>query len=270
MPDDTVTPEEALHVLGTCLTEDERTELVSIRHQLSEDIDWKDLVASMKGELLCVMDGVIIEGNCSKVRPFDVLRNTEQNYLYGDHENVDTRKRFVMLLLIKKLLGALKQGVKKDLDAIVGDLLDYEVETKLKSIADGTLFEEDGIELTAVVTPQADGTTCFHVHKTVRKIAADGKGRKFDVLQTRCRSCGEDIGKPRVCGSPSRVTFKDPNICRHEEAEWKEGEEGQTAICFDCGDVTPNPGKYKWVEVGLEPLGDDPAQDVMEVIIPHA
>jgi len=46
MQDDLVTPEEALHVLGTCLTEDEKEELVSIRHQISDEIDWKDLVGS--------------------------------------------------------------------------------------------------------------------------------------------------------------------------------------------------------------------------------
>lgn len=270
MPDDVVTPNEAAHVLGTCLTEDEKEELVSIRHQLSEDIDWKELVSSMKAELLCSMDGVILDGTCSQVIPFEVLRDTEQDYLYGDHENVDTRKRFVMLLLIRKLLGALKQSVKKDLDGIIDDLLDYEVETKLKSIADGTSSGEDEVELTAIVTPLPNGAICFHTQKTVRKIPADGKTRKFDMLQTRCRSCGENIGKPRVCGSPFKAPCKNPGVCKHTEAEWKEGEEGHTAICFECGGVAPDPGKYKWADVGLEPLGDDPTQDMMEVIIPHA
>ncbi len=272
MQDDMVSPAEALHVLGTCLTEDEREELVSIRHQLSEEIDWKDLVSSMKAEFLCLIDGVIIDGNCSKVIPFELLRDTEQDYLYGDHENVDTRKRFVMLLLIKKLLGALKQSVKKDLDGILEDILDFEVEDELKSIAEGREVEAQGeLDVNAVVTPQADGTIkCFHTHKTVRKIPADGKDRKLDVLQTQCRQCGDDIGKPRVCGNPFRGVSKDPKVCKHEEAEWKEGEEGQTAICYDCGEAAPNPGKYRWSAVGLEPLGDDPAQDIMEVIIPHA
>ena len=272
MRDDAVTPEEALHVLGTCLTEDERGELVSIRHQISEEIDWKDLVASMKAELLCLIDGVILEGNASEVIPFELLRETEQDFLYGDHENVDTRKRFVMLLLIRKLLAALKQDVKKDLDGIVEDALDFEVETELKAIVEGEhLAPDEEVELNAIVTPQGDGTTkCFHTHKTVRKIPADGKGRRLDVLQTQCRSCGEDIGKPRVCGSPFKGSSKDPKACQHDEAEWKEGEEGQTAICYDCGEVAPNPTKYKWAEVGLEPFGDDPAQDELEVIIPHA
>ncbi len=270
MTDDLVTPEEALHVLGTCLTEDEKEELVSIRHQISGAVDWGDLVASMKSELLCLIDGVILEGNCARSIPFDALRDTEQDYLYGDHENVDTRKRFVMLLLIKKLLGALKQNVKKDLDAIVDDLLDYEVETELKSIVDGVPFEDDEIELAAIITPTEDGTTCFHTHKTVRKLPANGKGRKLDVLQTQCRRCGEDIGKPRVCGSPFKATSKDPKICKHEEAEWKEGKEGKVAICFECGEEAPDPGKYKWSMVGLEPYGDDPSEDELEVIIPHA
>ena len=272
MLDDVVTPEEALHVLGTCLTEDERVELVSIRHQLSDEIDWKDLVASMKAEFLWLMDGVIIEGNCSEVIPFELLRETEQDYLYGDHENVDTRKKFVMLLLIKKLLGALKQSVRKDLDEILEDILDFEVEDELKSIAEGReLGAEDELDVVAVVAPQPDGTIeCFHTHKTVRKIPADGKGRKLDVLQTQCRRCGEDLGKPRVCGSPFKDAPKDPKKCQHEEAEWKEGEEGQTAICFGCGGVAPNPAKYKWATVGLEPFGDDPETDELEVIIPHA
>jgi len=271
MQDDIVTPDEALHVLGTCLTEDEKEELVSIRHQLSDEIDWKDLVSSMKAEFLCLIDGVILQGNSSEVIPFELLRETEQDYLYGDHENVDTRKRFVMLLLIKKLLGALKQDVKKDLDGIVEDVLDYEVEEELKSIASGDEVDDEVIDVTAVVTPQEDGTvSCHHVHKTVRKIPADGKGRKLDVLQTQCRRCGEAIGKPRVCGSSFKDASKDPKVCKHDEAEWKEGEEGQTAICYDCGEVAPNPTKYKWADVGLEPFGDDPAQDELEVIIPHA
>lgn len=272
MQDDSVSPEEAMHVLGTCLTEDERSELVAIRHQLSEEIDWKDLVSSMKAEFLCLMDGVILDGNCSQVIPFELLRETEKDYLYGDHENVDTRKRFVMLLLIKKLLGALKQNVKKDLDEILEDVLDFEVEDELKAISEGReLGAEDELDVVAVVIPQTDGTIkCFHTHKTVRKIPADGKGRKLDVLQTQCRNCGEDVGKPRVCGSPFKGTSKDPKKCQHEEAEWKEGEEGQVAICFDCGEPAPNPGKYKWAEVGLEPYGDDPSTDELEVIIPHA
>ncbi len=272
MQDDTVTPLEALHVLGTCLTEDERGELVSIRHQLSEEIDWKDLVSSMKAEFLYLMDGVIIDGNCSKVIPFELLRETEKDCLYGDHENVDTRKRFVMLLLIKKLLGALKQSVRKDLDEILEDILDFEVEDELKSIAEGReLGAGDELEVVAVVTPQANGTVkCFHTHKTVRKIPADGRKRKLDVLQTQCRQCGEDVGKPRVCGSPFKGVSKDPKACKHDEAEWKEGEEGKIAICFDCGEPSPNPGKYKWADVGLEPFGDDPETDTLEVIIPHA
>ena len=271
MRDNLVTPEEAMHVLGTCLTEDERSELVAIRHQLSDEINWKDLVSSMKAEFLCLMDGVIIDGNCSQVIPFELLRETEKDYLYGDHENVDTRKKFVMLLLIKKLLGALKQNVKKDLDEILEDVLEFEVETKLQSIASGEEVEDEEITLNAVVMPLEDGNVkCFHTHKTIRKLPADGKGRKLDVLQTRCSRCGEDIGKPRVCGSPFKGTSKDPKKCQHEEAEWKEGEEGETAICFDCGEPAPNPGKYKWAAVGLEPYGDDPADDELEVIIPHA
>ena len=54
------------------------------------------------------------------------------------------------------------------------------------------------------------------------------------------------------------------------DTEWKEGEEGQTAICFECEEVAPDPGKYKWGAVGLEPYGDDPETDTLEVIIPHA
>lgn len=267
MRDDTITKSDALHVLGTCLTEDEREELVSIRHQISEHVDWKDLVASMKAELLCLMDGLILEGTSCRRNPFEQLRDTEQDYLYGDHENVDTRKRFVMLLLIKKLLGALKQDVKKNLDDIVDGVLDYEEESELKAIVEGEPEEE--VQLTAVVTFDEDGEVCLHTHKLVRKIPADGKGRKLDVLQTQCRRCGENIGKPRICGGPFKGT-KDATSCRHEEAEWKDGEEGQTAICFECGEVAPNPGKYKWSAVGLEPYGDDPDTDELEVIIPRA
>ena len=259
---------EALHVLGTCLTEDEKDELVSIRHQLSSAIDWKDLVSSMKAELLCLIDGVILSGNCSSKIPYDQLRETEQDFLYGDHENVDTRKRFVMLLLIKKLLGGLKQEVKKSLDELIEEVLDYETEESLKNIVDSG-GEDDIVELSAIITPQEDGTPCAHQSKTIRKLPADGKTRKMDVLQTRCRDCGEDVGKPRVCGGPFRSLPKDPKDCRHPEAEWKEGEEGQTAICYDCQGVCDNPGKYKWESVGLEPFGDDPAEDELEVIIPH-
>jgi hypothetical protein len=273
MQDDLVTPEEALHVLGTCLTEDEKEELVSIRHQISDEIDWKDLVGSVMSEFLCLMDGVILEGNSSEVIPFELLRETEQDYLYGDHENVDTRKKFVMLLLIKKLLGALKQDVNKSLDSILENILDYEVESELNSIANGEEVDDgDGVvELSAIVSLGEDGSVaCSHVHKTVRKLPADGKKRKLDVLQTECRSCGEPLGKPRVCGSPFKSASKNPKVCKHDEAEWKEGEEGQTAICFDCGGVAPDPGKYKWATVGLEPYGDDPETDELEVIIPHA
>ncbi len=271
MQDDPVTPEEALHVLGTCLTGDERGELVSIRHQISDEIEWKDLVASMKAELLCLMDGVILEGNCSKVIPFEMLRETEKDFLYGTHENVDTRKRFVMLLLISKLLNALKQDVKKSLNDIVEDVLDYEVESELKAIASGEEVEEGTLNLTAVITPQEDGASgeCLHIHKTVRKIPANGRGRKQDVLQTLCRRCDAKLGKPRVCGSPFRNNLKDPGKCECTEAEWKEGEEGRTAICYECGQVSTNPTKYRWSEVGLEPYGDDPELDCMEVVIPH-
>jgi hypothetical protein len=260
---------EALYVLGTCLTEDEKEELVAIRHQLSEKIDWGNLVSSMKAELMCLIDGVISDGTCSREIPFDHLRETEQDFLNGEHDNGDTRKRFVMLLLIKKLLGALKQDVGKTLDRIVEDTLDYEDEVALKRVVDQGA--EDEVEVSAVIAPQEDGTICFHLHKTVRKIPADGKTRKVDVLQTQCRKCGEDIGKPRICRShrfsDSATTPVSPKTCQHSEAEWEEGSEGQKAICFDCGEEAPDPGKYKWADVGLEPYGDVPDEDELEVII---
>jgi hypothetical protein len=270
MQSETIAPEEASHVLGTCLTEDEREELVAIRHQLSESIDWGDLVNTIKAEMLGVLDGVILDGVCSRTNPFEKLEDTEQDFLYGDHENVDIRKRFVMLLLFRKLLGGLKQNVRKNLDALVQEALDYETESQLKAIVAGEDPDEDEVELSAIIVPDEEGEVCAHLRKTVRKIPADGKKQKYDILQTQCRACGENVGQPRVCGSYDVTVSKDPADCQHTEAEWKEGEEGKTAICYDCGGVAPNPGKYQWSSVGLEPLGDNPDDDEMETIIDHA
>ncbi len=262
--EDRVAPEEALHVLGTCLTEDDKDELVSIRHQLSEGIDWKDLVGSTRAELLVLIDGVINDGHCATGIPFEDLQETEQDFLSGDHENGDIRKRFVMLLLIRKLLSALKQDVKRDLDSIVKDAIEYELEVELKAIADG---EEP--ELTAVVTMKPADGNCKHVVQTVRKILADGKKQKLDMLQSLCRDCGEPVGKPRVCGNSLNKGTKDSKNCRHEDAEWEEGSEGKVAICFDCGQPVPNPDKFKWRAVGLEVYGDNPELDELEIIIPR-
>jgi hypothetical protein len=269
---ETITPEDALEVLGTRLTEDEKEELVSIRHQLSERINWGELISTVQAELVSYLDGTILNGITSSgmgPAPFDALHTTEQDFLYGDHSNGELRKRFILLLLAKKLLGGLKQVVGGELTEILRDMLDYEEEDWYRTILNADSGNRSyGDVVRAVIRPDADGQICDHTHKIIRRVRGVGRKRKFDAFQAECARCGVPIGKPRVIAGKKLVRVADSATCAHREAAWKEGEEGQVAICGDCNEIAPDPGKYRWASAGLEPYGDDPEQDTVEVIIP--
>lgn len=114
--------EAAEELLTSSLTQEEVGRLMGIRHELNAHLMWKRL-AELSLHLLqskVLRPALIEETDMAKRVPFLELFKGEQEFLQGDgnSKKANLRKTFVMLKLLKKLLGALKTGVNRELEAI--------------------------------------------------------------------------------------------------------------------------------------------------------
>ena len=118
--------------------------------------------------------------------------------------------------------------------------------------------EEDGVfrhDVVAEVDISPVGVGCRdgrHPHTIVQWKRVDGDMRQL----TQCRDCKQILED--ILGTGQR---KDAKTCPHKGAEWVPGQEGSNARCTGCGDPIENPETFEWIEVGLEPFGDDPSKD---------
>ena len=278
MKTDRLSPEEATDLINSSLTEEDLTDLVGIKNDINANIQWGKVTDQAFGQILKSLEAVILKGGQGLVKrtPLESLFPRDRALLEtGDKAQI--RKHYVLLLLMKKLLGALKTRTKQTLAEIPH--LSFEEEYG----AMVALEDEEPEETERVVGFRCDdpetipflsslyseeGGICKHLSTTVRQVkASKWPALSCDQLHTVCRDCRTVI--QRVLVANTKIPRKKEK-CKHQYASWVEGKEGQVASCAapSCDHVITEAEalqKINWVVAGLEPYGDDPSQD--EVII---
>ena len=303
--------EEAQLVLDNSLTEEDFSQLHILFHELSASIKWGNMVEKYLKPFLTDMENVVFNNTYKLTKrgeiPFHKLFIIEQELI----EQKQLYKNYIMLMLVKKLLGALKTRVNQFLDDIPSLTLDQEDELReiIESIEDGQHedngniydseihrkffnrnqeFDEEemdliqeqseqvwglqtpisgyedyhtekGIMITADFTRLESDTNCHH-HRTVTTLVTEGG---IEYLREKCKSCRSILKNQETIKNKTHVlTTANPEKCEHKQVLWIKGKEGHEAICSNCNlHPVPDPGKYNWTEVGLEPYQDDPSKD---------
>lgn len=277
------TPEEILEGL---FTEVELENLINIKQEMSICIKWGVLTKHMYQNLLDNMDTLVFleteneEPATVKRNPYESLFARDQAVINGPTDKAQISRKIVLLYLLKKLLGALKTHVNQELEQIktINDSAEGELQEMILYGVDdpdeeemdlvSELNDEDTTrgEILAVVDHRP---TCMHRRTTIRQIPSTKTASRMDELHTFCKDCKAALGLQKM---NTRTTLqrsrewldRGPKVCYHPNGTWKEGEEGKTAICSSCKGVVPNPNKFRWEEVGLEPFGDDPELDEIQ------
>lgn len=284
-----ISVEEAVELLTSGLTEDERDSLMGIKHDLNANIRWGKVVEESFGPILASMESLIFHGGEGLVKPtvdpslqapiYSLFASERARLEEGDKAQLS--RHFVTLLLTKKLLGALKTRVNQSLNDIQ-TLTEEEEFDAMCALDEGPSeiidaeFREETEDMRGEPDPEIvarigfrDNWNCEHVVTKVRHIKADGFRFQEDRLETFCKDCRNVIGvrvipKSQKAGKKSK---KKKQGCQHRYAEWVPGKEGQTAQCVDeknCTHLITAEIELKrihWEKAGLEPYGDDPSQD---------
>jgi len=280
---------EAADLLDQALTPGEIERLMGIRHDVNFNIHWKNVVKDTLDSLLTDIETLLFEGTEGLVKepPIASLFPVEQDFLKQGHKP-DVYQHWLVLMVTKKLLGALKTRVNKELKKI--PVLDREDETDLQNIIDSEFEveeEDDGVlgmtsrsELDDEIIARlhlGDRDPCQHFKTKIRRVKANGDGR-HQKLQTYCVKCRNIVSEKTVKASKKKnkkgkgkgaKPFK-AGTCLHRKIKWVAGEEGRTAECSNsnCSYRISDPEAlldFDWEAAGLEPCGDDPSQD--EVIV---
>lgn len=266
--------------LESSLTEDEAGALHNIKHELGICIRWGALTDNMFEWLMSGMDGLVFLENeksstaVVKSNPYAALFDRDKKRISGDQERTQLARKYVLLHLLKKLLGSLKTRVNQEFEGI--EIIDEEAEAELKAILAASADEEEmdlagetdlaagEREIVARITA-GEERGCNHNHVTVRQIRADQSRSGTDELHQYCKDCRQVIQKDilKSITKTKRRFLPDilPKTCPHSRVQWLEGQEGRVAICSSCKEKVPDPQTYHWTKVGLEPFGDDPQQD---------
>lgn len=273
--EESMTPEE---ILDMVLTEDDKEALHGIKHELGLCIKWGALTEQFFQSMLDGMDTLVFietekdEPGVVKRNPYESLFDQDKARINSSSDKARLCRKYALLHLLKKLLGALKTRVNQELNAI--EIIDDETEMELKALlAEGPDEEEmdlvgrkkprkDEREIIAQVDV-GDDRGCHHNRLTIRQVRADQSKSGLDEMHSYCKECRQVI-RVEVLGTktPKQDSwFSRPRQCLHREVHWREGQEGQVAECAYCEQEVPNPEKYQWSKVGLEPFGDNPEDD---------
>jgi hypothetical protein len=274
------TPEE---ILDQVFSEDELENLQSIKLELGLCINWDTLIEGMYQMLMGGMDTLVFietESDSPQVvkrSPYDALFDRDKALINGSDEKSQTARKHVLLMILKKLLGALKTRVNKESEKIetIDDFTEGELQEIIRYGYDEPDEEEMDLvtalkdepeqgEIIAAVDHRKD---CPHRRQTVKQIPSTKTESRMDELHTFCKDCKSFLEIQKLKTRTTSRKFKDwgkPLPCQHRNGHWKDGEEGKTAICSSCEEVVPNPEKFEWSKAGLEPVGDDPEQDVIQ------
>lgn len=268
------TPEE---ILASGFTEVDLENLQNIKHELGICIKWGALTERMYQAIMDGMDTLVFletekdEPCIVKRNPYEALFDRDKKLINGPEDASQMSRKYVLLQVTKKLLGALKTRINKELEEFT--FIDDEIEGELAEIIQYGPDEEemDLVPTDSKDTPEIvakiDASKCLHRRTTVKQIPSTMTASRMDELHTFCKDCKGFLSlrklNSRSPAFPSRNWSK-PAPCQHPNGSWKEGEEGKTAICSKCDAIIPNPEKFQWEKAGLEPFGDDPEQDEIQ------
>lgn len=274
------TPEE---ILASGFTEIDIENLQNIKYELGICVKWGALTERMYQALMEGMDTLVFletekgEPPIVKRNPYEALFDRDKERINGPDDASHESRKYVLLHMTKKLLGALKTRINKELEefTFIGEQVDGEL-AEIIQYGYGPDEEEmdlvdhtDAIKAVSppVINAQIDASKCRHRRTTVKQIASTKTSSRMDELHTFCKDCKEFLGLRKLTSRspafPSRNWSK-PAACTHRNGSWKEGEEGKTAICSSCDEIVPNPQKFEWQKAGLEPFGDDPELDEIQ------
>lgn len=274
------TPEE---ILDRVFTKSDLENLQSIKQELGLCVNWKVLIEGMYQKMMDGMDTLVFieteEDSPQLVNrnPYEALFDHDKARINGPDEKVSAARKHVLLMILKKLLGALKTRVNKEFDKLdtIDDLTERELQEIIRSGCDGPDEEEmdlvtalnDEPEQGEIIAGVDHRSKCTHNRITVKQIPSTKTLSRMDELHTFCKDCKTflEFKKLKTRTTGKRVQDREKTMpCRHRNGHWKEGEEGKIAICSACDGVVPNPEKFEWLKVGLEPVGDDPSKDEIQ------
>jgi len=273
-------------ILENSLTEREREHLLGIKHELSSQIRWGRVTEESLQALQEFVDTLVFlekedrSPQVVKRNPYSSIFPKEKEYLNGPSPKAHQARKYVMLLLVKKLLGSIKTALRKDLESIrflsdeeeidLQDLLSEDPDEEEMDLVEETK-EESSRPIVAQISME-DGKGCGHLKTTVRQKSASSTDSGLEELHFYCRDCRK-IYRKDVLSSKHHQTSGNSleqtarvGPCRHPSGIWKEGEEGKTALCGLCREPLENPDNIAWVAAGLEPYGDNPEEDEILVI----
>lgn len=269
-------------ILENSLTEREREHLLGIKHELSSQIRWGRVTEESLQALQEFVDTLVFlekedrSPHVVKSNPYSSLFPQEKEYLNGPSPKAHQARKYVMLLLVKKLLGSIKTALRKDLESIrflsdeeeidLQDLLSEDPDEEEMDLVEETK-EENSRAIVAQISME-DGRECSHLKTTVRQKSASSTDSGLEELHFYCRDCGK-VYRKDVLSSKGRLDRQPAarvGPCRHPSGIWKEGEEGKTALCGLCKEPLEEPDNVAWVAAGLEPYGDNPEEDEILVI----
>lgn len=274
------TPEQ---ILDEVFSEVDLENLQSIKMELGLCINWKVLIENMYQMMMGGMDTLVFletEDDSPQVvkrNPYEALFERDKARINGSDDKSQTARKYVLLMILKKVLGALKTQVNKEFEKI--ETIDDFTEGELQEMIRYGYDEPDEEEMDLVTELQEDSEIiaavdhrqgCLHVRQTVKQIFSTNTASRMDELHTFCKDCKIPLEvkklNTRTTGKRTKA-WKDWGVnrpCAHRNGYWKDGEEGKTAICSACKGVVPNPEKFEWSKAGLEPFGDDPSQDEIQ------
>jgi hypothetical protein len=275
------TPEE---ILDQVFSEVDLENLQSIKMELGLCINWDTLIDGMYQMLMGGMDTLVFletESDSPQVvkrNPYEALFDRDKARINGSDDKSQTARKYVLLMILKKLLGAVKTRVNKEFDKIetIDDFTEGELQ-ELVRYGDPDEPDEEEMDLVTALQDEADQgeiiaavdhrNDCPHRRQTVKQIPSTKTESRMDELHTFCKDCKQSLEIQKLKTRTTSRKAKDwgkPMPCQHRNGHWKDGEEGKTALCSDCKEVVPNPEKFEWSKAGLEPVGDDPSQDEIQ------
>ncbi len=274
---DDLSLEEATEILDSSLTEEDIGNLIGVKNDINANIRWGAVTGTAFGPIIKSLETIIFEGGEGLVKriPIESLFPRDRALLEGG-DKAQIQRHYVLLLLMKKLLGALKTKTKKALADI--PRLSFEEEYAATMLLEDKETEEgkrtagfrcddpETIDFLARMASEEDGV-CQHARTKVRQVEVSGFTRPCNQLQTFCKDCKTIIKSVLVANT--KIPRKKEK-CKHRAAAWVEGKEGQVAQCVgpSCDYLITSPEelqRIRWEVAGLEPYGDDPSQD--EVIV---
>ena len=273
-------PQELLNEL---FTEDELGNLRDIKMELGLCINWKAFIEHTYQVIMGNMDALVFletEKNTPQVvsrNPYEALFKPDQVRINGPDKKSQKARKYVLLMIMKKLLGALKTRMKKEVDGFeyiddedageLQEMIHYGYDEPDEEEMDFVSALQDGQERGEIIAGVDHRQDCRHLRKTIKQIPSTKTKSRMDELHTFCKGCKKPLKvrklDTRTIGKRIRGQNK-PMPCQHRHGHWKDGEEGKTALCTVCKEVVPNPKKFEWLKAGLEPVGDDPSKDEIQ------